>query len=122
MPEPNASAAAGIALAAGAVTLTGSFLGMPYDALLGGFGGGLVAVMYHPPQPRRRVFLGIVAASFLGGAFSAPAVAAVTHQAGWLAGVGESPLRMAAAVTIGLFAQVVIPVAFKLLERKGGAL
>lgn len=117
MPEPNA-AAAGTAAGALTGTLTGSVLGLAYDALLGGLLGGLLSLMYMAPMPPARMAAALAGAALAGGAFGPAAVAAAGHFAPWLASMGAQALRMAAAIAVGLIAQVAIPAALAALKRK----
>jgi hypothetical protein len=118
MAEPTSSTA-GIAIAAGTITLSGSILGVHYDALLAGFFGGLVSLSYLPSMSIPRI-AGTVIASALTAGFFAPvlSVAAVNYFS-WLAGTGDNA-RIAAAAAIGLCAQVAIPAIFNLIRKKGG--
>lgn len=117
MAEPASSIGA-VAIAAGTITLTGSILGVQYDALLAGFFGGLVSLSYLPAMNLRRT-AGSVASSALLGGYAAP-LASVTaanyfpffERAG-TAGPGIS------AFALGLCAQVAIPAALARLRRKG---
>lgn len=117
MPEPNATAA-GAAAATGTAALAGSVLGLAYDALLGGLLGGLLSLMYLAPMPPARMAGSVAASAIAGGVFGPVAVAAGTHYAPWLAGMAPGPLRMAAAVAIGLVAQVAIPAGLDFLRRR----
>ena len=117
MPEPHATTAG---TAAGAITgtLTGSFIGLAYDTLLGGLLGGLLSLMYLAPMPPSRMAASLAGATLAGGAFGPAAVAAAHQFAPWLANMGAGPLRMSAAIAVGLVAQVAIPAALAALKRK----
>lgn len=117
MPEPQTTAAS--LLAGGVITITGSILGMQYDALIGGFGGGLMALLHQPQMPRLRAIASVAASCFLGGAFAPVLTAASVSYLAWLASVNADLLRVAGAVGIGLFAQPMIPVAIRVLQKKG---
>jgi len=118
MAEPTSSTA-GIAIAAGTITLSGSILGVHYDALLAGFFGGLVSLSYLPAMSIARI-AGTVAASALTAGFFAPVVASgAANYFSYLAGIGD-PLRIATAAGIGLCAQVLVPSVFSYIRRKGG--
>ncbi len=115
MAEINTSAA----IVGGAVTLTGTVMGMHIDALVGGFGGGLVALLHLPEMPHGKKFFSIAAATFLGGVLAPMAIAAGAASFDWLTSIKQTPLRMAAGALIGLFAQVGIPILFSVARRKG---
>lgn len=120
MAEPSSSATAGIAIATGAITITGSIFGLQFDALLFGLFGGLVSLMHLPPMTRGRM-AGTLATAALLGALGAPIVArGLTEYLPWLGAVSGDVLRMAAAFTIGLGAQVAIPLGMGALRRWGG--
>jgi hypothetical protein len=122
MPEPTSSSIGGGAiLAAGAVTITGSILGMQYDALLVGLFGGLVSLMFLPAMPPFKVAGTLFTASVFGaiGSPLAPAVAA--KYADFLVQAGPTPLRLFAALAIGLFVQFLIGAVIKRLAKEGGA-
>lgn len=120
MPEPNATAAAA-ATGGMAATITGSVLGLAYDALLGGLLGGLLSLMYLAPMPVPRMAASLAGAALAGGAFGPVALAAGAHYLPWLAGVGAGPLRMAAAIAVGLVAQVAIPAGLEFVRRRAQA-
>lgn len=106
MAEP---AAPGIAIAAGAITITGSIFGVHYDALLAGFAGGLVSLSYLPHMPPMRI-AGSVATSALLAGFFAPIVgAAAVNYLPWIATVGADVVRISSAAALGLCWQVVLP-------------
>ncbi len=120
MAEP-ASSTVGIALAAGTITLTGSILGVQYDALFAGFFGGLVSLSYLPAMTLARTAGSVAGSALLGGWFAPLASVAAANQFPSIAGAGEPAIRIAAAATLGLAAQVVIPLALAWLRRKGDA-
>jgi hypothetical protein len=66
MAEPSSTTAGGIAVATGLVTLTGSFLGLQYDALLFGLFGGLVSLMHVSVGTPRRMAGTLATAALLG--------------------------------------------------------
>lgn len=118
MAEPVSSSAS-IAIAAGTITLSGSVLGVQYDALLAGFSGGLVSLLYLPPMSALKT-AGTVAGSALVGGFFAPVIAAgALHYFPWLVGVGDF-MRLAAGAGLGIAAQVLIPAAMKRLRSLVG--
>ena len=119
MAEPTSSTA-GIALAAGAITLSGSVLGVHYDALLAGFFGGLVSLSYLPAMSIPRTAWSVAAAALLAGLFAPVLSIASANYFTWLAGTGGQ-LRIATAAGIGLCAQVAIPALFTWIRKKGGA-
>lgn len=118
MAEPASSTAAGVAIAAGAITLTGTIFGVHYDALLGGFFGGLVSLSYMPCTSIRRVAGSVGTSSILAGFFAPIAAAAGSNYFPWVASLGGFT-RIASAVCIGLFAHAVIPAVFKRINKEG---
>ncbi|MDC8756272.1 hypothetical protein [Janthinobacterium fluminis] len=119
MAEPVASSTVGIAIAAGTITLTGSVLGVQYDALLAGFFGGLVSLSYLPATTWGRIAGSVAGSALLGGWFAPLASAAAVNYLPFVTGTGEPTIRIAAAAALGLCAQVIIPAAFAWLRRKG---
>lgn len=119
MAEP-ASSTAGIAIAAGTITLTGSILGVQYDALLAGFFGGLVSLSYLPPMPRTKLAGTVAGSSILAGYFAPVLAVGAAHYFPWLAGIGDI-MRLACAAGLGVSAQAVIPAALSWIRRRGGA-
>lgn len=120
MPEPAASTA-GIAIAAGTITLTGSILGVQYDALLAGLFGGLVSLSYLPAMTWGRIAGSVAGSSLIGGWFAPLASAAAANYFPFVAGAGESAVRIAAAAALGLSAQVAIPGVLAWARSKWGA-
>lgn len=108
MAEP-ASSTVGIAIAADTITLTGSILGVQYDALLAGLAGGLVSLSYLPPMRGPQI----------AGWFAPVASVTAANYFPFLSSAGESGIRIAAAAGLGLCAQVIIPAAFAWLRKKG---
>lgn len=117
MAEPS-STTTGIAIAAGTITLTGSIVGLQYDALLFGLVGGLISLMHLPPDSPAlrtwlRIALSLFAAAFLAALLS-PIAPPVIYEIGeWTAKIPHEGLRLGAAGVIGLSAQLAIPLWFK---------
>ena len=107
MAEPAASTA-GIAIAAGPITLTGSIFGLQYDLLLAGFFGGLVSLSYLPAMSPWKIVGSVAGSSILAGYFSPVVAAAGLNFFPWLSGVGDFT-RVAAAAALGLCWQVTLP-------------
>lgn len=114
-----ASSTIGVAIAAGTVTVTGSVLGVQYDALLAGFFGGLVSLSYLPAMTLGRTAGSVAGSALVAGWFAPFASVAAANYFPFVAGVGEPAVRIAAAAALGLCAQVLIPAAFAWLRRKG---
>lgn len=110
MKEPTASA---IAAATGVSIISGSILGLPAEALLAGFAGGLVALSFAEPMPWQRK-AGTVATSTISAAYLAPVgayVLPVPEQ------MPEVVALKAIAFVIGFGAMKILPLA---LERARG--
>lgn len=102
------------------VTLSGSILGIQYDALTIGLLGGVAALMHLPPMPGHlHKFGSVMLASLVGGLFAPVASATALNYAGWLHDVGDVPLRLGCAFILGLVSQVAIPVVLDMIKRKG---
>lgn len=122
MPEPTSSTTA-VALAAGTITVTGTIIGVQYDALLAGFFGGLVSLSFLPPMSLFKT-VGSVAGSALLAGFFAPIFAAAAHAyLPWLASVGDFA-RIAAAAALGIGWQALLPTILNSIRawfaKKGG--
>lgn len=112
MPEPHAAVGGSVAL--GVITLSGTFLGIHYDGLFGGLGGGLVALMWLSPTGTLNAFLRALASAFLGGVFGPFAAAAAGHFFPWAVnGSAEDLTRVASAVFVGLFVHAAGPLAIE---------
>ncbi len=125
MAEPS-STTGGIVIAVGTVTLTGTFLGLQYDGLLFGLCGGMISLMFLPPESptlrtTRATAVMLAGAAFLGALFS-PAAAPLAQSAGdWATKIPAESLRLAAAGGIGLLFQFAVPLALKWLQRRVSA-
>lgn len=110
MAEP--STAAGVAIGAGVITITGSIFGVHYDMLLAGFFGGLLSLSHLPAMSRWRV-AGTVGTAALAAGFFGPVIAAAAqHYFPWMAELGDF-LRLAAGAAIGMSIHSIIPVTLR---------
>lgn len=121
MAEPASSVVAGFGAAA--ITLTGTILGIHYDAIVLALLGGLAALPYMPTTATAlQRFLPVISATLFGSVGAPFATAVGLHYFhDILIQVGEMPLRTGLAFLLGLFAQVAIPAAMAALKRKGDA-
>lgn len=119
MAEPASSTAVGVAIAAGTITLTGSILGVQYDALLAGFFGGLVSLSYLPSMPALRTAGSVATSAMLAGFFAPVIAAAGASYFPWVAGMGGFA-RIASGAALGICAQVIIPSLFAWIRARGG--
>lgn len=108
----------GASLAAGAITLTGSILGVNFDALLLGFIGGIVVLSFLPKMSFKSVFWSLFSSSVLGGVLAPIADSTIKHMFSFLDTTGDS-LRMASALLIGVGAQTAVPLFLKWIEKRG---
>lgn len=124
MAEPHATLAGGSALALGTVTLTGTVLGLHYDALAIGFFAALVALLHMPPpegaRPILRVFALVAGSSFMAGIFAPVTALAAENYLPWTAALGPDLLRITSAALIGASVHVAIPLVFAFAKRKAG--
>lgn len=126
MAEPSSSTAAGIVIATGTITLTGSIFNLQYDALLFGLFGGLISLMFLPPDtPTLKTTKGtaimLFGAAVLGALFSPAAVPGLHELAEWTQRINPESIRLAAAASIGLTYQLVIPLGMKLLQARAAS-
>jgi len=115
----EAAASAGIV-----ITITGSAFGMPFECIMAGFVGALVAktfVLEPVPADKTRLqlwligFLQLSAAGLLAGLMSPTAEAVV---AGMLpAKVAPAALQITVSGVIGMIAPVVVPLLRKLADK-----
>jgi hypothetical protein len=115
--ETGGAVAAG--LGAATITLTGSFIGVPYDGLLLAFIGGLVALLHLPPVVAgasgllARLFARVaqvVGSAFFGGVLSPVGAASVYEFFPGAAGAaGPNAVKLACAFLLGVVAQVAVP-------------
>ena len=115
MTDITSSSATGIALATGAITISGSIIGVQYDALLAGLAGGLISLSYLPTMPKLKVASTIFSSVMVAGFFAPIAEAIVIKYAPWMH--AGNPLRMAAAFALGIAAQRLIPLLLNWLQR-----
>ena len=126
MAEPSSATAAGVVVAAGTITLTGSIFGLQYDALLFGFCGGLVSLMFlSPDSPTLRTTRAtagmLFAAAFLAALFSPGAAPGLHALAEWTEKIPADTIRLASAGLIGLCFQFVIPLGLKWAASRAGS-
>lgn len=112
MAEPTST---GIAIAAGAITITGSILGVQYDSLLAGLFGGLISLRFLPPMTIKQLASSLSASSLLAGFFSPVVTMMGEHAFPSLLALGNYT-HIAAAAFLGMSSQVIIPRIFKLIE------
>lgn len=112
MTEPTTS---GVTLAIGAVTLTGSFLGMDGNHLMAGLFGAFVALRYAGPLSAWGLFSSLATGTLVAGQL-APALAGIAAaQFAWLASL---PGHVGAlAFVLGICTQTVLPALLKRLDR-----
>lgn len=118
MTEPVASATTGIAIAAGTLTITGSILGVQYEALLAGLFGGLCYLSYSPTVSKLRLSVNLATSSLMAGFFAPILMVGVLNYFPYLSKAGETPLRIAVAAWIGLVSQSAVPFLLKKLNKK----
>lgn len=108
MKEPTATA---MAAASGLTIAGGSVLGLPADALLAGFGGGLVALSIGAPLTWGRK-VSSVAVATIAAAYLAPAAVALMSADS----ASEAVFLKALAFLVGAGAQAIIPAAIRRME------
>ena len=125
--ETSGATATAAGFGATAITLTGSFLGIPYDSLVLAFFGGLVALLHLPPAAAavgaaswvRLAARGlqVLSSALFGGVLSPVAAAGASEWAPWAVN-HSSPLlvKLACAFILGIVAQVVIPLGMDIMR------
>lgn len=113
-----ATSAAGIAVAAGAATLSGSALGIPFDMLMSGFFGGMVSLSFLPQMARMKVATTVATSSIAAGFFGPALAVTALHYFPFLSELNEG-LRLGAGAAIGLFFQTAVPALFRKIKIMG---
>lgn len=114
MAEPATNTVAGVAIATGAITLTGSIFGLQFDALLFGLFGGLISLAHLGAMTILKTAATLLTAVLLGGLSAPWAVAigaGVAAAFGWTefyAKVPSDAVRLAGALVVGFSAQWLI--------------
>lgn len=116
MAEPSSTTAGAVAVATGLVTLTGSIVGLQYDALLFGLLGGLVSLMHISVGSPFRMAMALATASLCGALASQISPAAAHAYFEWTKALPLNVLRLSSAFLVGLVAQVVIPLGLGWLD------
>lgn len=122
MAEPT-STTSGVTIATGVITLTGSVLGLQWDALLLGLFGGLFALQHVAPFASRwHVASGLAMASLFGAAFApfADSIAHASFVSSWISATpipADAP-RLAGALVFGMAAQFVVPMGFRWIKAR----
>lgn len=107
----------GISIAAGAITISGSILGLQYDYLMAGMFGGLVALSIATPTTKWKM-AATVASSAVMAAYATPVAIAFAHTyATWTATVSYGAFALFCAALIGISTHTAIPAMLKLLKR-----
>lgn len=107
------------AIAATGITLLGVATGLSYEVLLAGFAGGLVSLSFLSPVTFWQRIWTPVTATLTAG-YTAPVACSWGTRI-----TGEtSPLAMLvfSAFVIGVLAQALIPIAFRIAHRKANSL
>ncbi|MBX9900806.1 MAG: restriction endonuclease [Burkholderiaceae bacterium] len=112
MAEPTVT---GVAIAASAITISGSFLGVGYDALLAGLAGGVISLSYLPTMTKKRVAGSLITSSLLAGFFSPVFTMAAENSFPAFLKLGNFS-HITIAAFLGMGAQVIIPRVLKMLS------
>lgn len=113
MEPSSGSAAAGLTITVGTVSIVGTLLGMHYDALLFGLFGGLIFLSRGKAVARAQAVTGAISSALLAGVF-APLLSSLLYSLNSsLASVDTDTMRRAAAMIIGGGWQVALPTAFE---------
>lgn len=121
MTDPTSSAVTGLAVATGAVQVTGVILGLQYDLLLPGMLGGLIALSFADPTTRTRMAISVFTSTIMA-AYGAPVMAAVLPAFfAFFDRVNQATLDSACACCIGIAAQTLAPVVLGRWKSKIGA-
>ncbi len=117
MAEP-ASTTTGIAISAGAVTITGSLFGLGYESLIFGLIGSSLLVMHLPAASLGRTVIMVILGSLLAAGFAPSAVAAAISNWEWAKAMDATALRMGCALALGIAIPAIVPIIPALAKRK----
>lgn len=89
------------------VAITGTVLGMYYDALLFGFVAALLTLLMMPPRPDvvrppLRIFGMVLGAAFLAGVFAPAGAAAMPEYLPWSGAIDVGVRRIIVATLLGI--------------------
>lgn len=111
MAEPIATPICTTALIVSGAACT--VFGLDFESAFWAFGGGLVAQTFIPakdakgdPVSAKRAFLMLTAGAVIGAAFT-PILVNILTGMGLAAGVGQTAMKIAAAVALGIVAPVI---------------
>lgn len=116
MAEPSSTTAGAVAVAAGVITLTGSIVGLQFDALLFGLLGGLISLMHISVGSPFRMAMALVTAALCGAVASQIAPAWAHDSFAWTQKLSPDAIRLSSALLTGLVVQVVIPLGLGFLS------
>ena len=111
MAEPNSSAVGGLAIATGAISLSGTIFGLQADALLFGLFGGLIWLAAGAPLTKWRAASVLATAVLFAGVGSPILVAWALDSFAFLAKVSPDVLGAGAAMALGFGAQMALDLA-----------
>lgn len=103
-------------MATGVITLTGSIVGLQYDALLFGLMGGLISLMHISVGSPKRMAMALATAALCGAMAAQIAPAAAHAYLEWTKALPVNVLRLLPAFLVGLVAQVAIPLGLQRLD------
>lgn len=113
MEPSSGSAAAGLTITVGTVSVVGTLLGMHYDALLFGLFGGLIFLSQGNTVRRTQAVTSVIASALLAGVGAPILSSLLVSFYSALANVDTDTMRRASALLIGGSWQAAIPYAFK---------
>ena len=122
MKEPATTA---LSAAFGITLVSGTVLGLPAEALLGGFGGGITMLALSEKEFLWRRKVSLLAGSTISAGYVAPLGAAVSAPYLPASASLQDVLLRAMSFAVGFGAQYLLPAAIEaavgLLKKRGGA-
>lgn len=105
------------------ITLAGSIMGMPFDSMMAGFVGALIAQTFVPSGVGKvRAFAQLAAAGLLAGMLAPLAESVVFALAPATWRLSLTAVHLAAGAIIGMIAPAVVPLVRKIADRFGDKL
>ena len=111
----------GVSIAAGAITISGSILGLQYEYLMAGMFGGLVALSIAEPTSKWKMATTVASSSVMAGYATPVAVAFAHTYAVWTSAISYESFAIFCSASIGISTHTAIPAVLKWIKSFVGA-
>lgn len=112
----------GISIAAGAITLSGSILGLQYEYLMAGMFGGLMALSLAEPTTKWKMATVVATSSVMAGYGTPVAVAFAHTYAIWTTAISHESFSLFCSASIGISTHTAIPAFLSKAKKLIGAI